>query len=1088
MNRIIVHLVAMLALACAGVASAQTTTETFETFSAGATQFVSGGVTFDIISNATPVFDIYYSGSNLYGWNGSAKDSTFIDNTAAAYTGVLPNFSLKKHSASDPNFQVGSFWLFLSQFANYGNLGSGGSVTVTGKLGGTTVFTIPTVSSGFTTSIATTNGFSKIDLATAAWGSNANKTIDELQIVTAGNFEYVALDALTWTKAAGLTITTNVSPAGAGSLTCTPNPVSPGGTATCTGTPGANYELNTISGCGGTTSTSSSFTTGTVNAACTVTAAFVPKLDANISLTSNVSCRGGSNGVAGVSVVAGTGISPYAYSWSPSGGTSATISGLAANTYTVTVTDARSISVQRQATITQPAAVLALGTASIADGVVGASYSQAFAASGGTPGYSYSYASGAVPGLSFSGANLSGAPTATGSYTIGVTVQDANSCTNTKNYTMQVRATVGGTVTGLAAGSFLLLANGADTATVSANGAFAFPTPQALSAFYHVTVAAQPSSPLQQCTVTSGDGIISSGNVTTVAVDCKRLYTVSTTVLPSSNTGTLSCTSTQVASGSTTTCTATPQPGYLLDKISGCGGADSQTSPFTAGPVTADCTVSASFVPTLSAAITQTNPPSCNGGSNGSLTATPSGGFSPYTYAWSPSGGSGANANGLAAGNYTVTVKDARNNQTTANATLADPSAIVLGSVTPPDGVNGVAYAQTTFTATGGTPPLSFAISTVGGGALPNGLTLASDGTLSGTPTVSGPFTFKVMATDANGCQQSGAQTTVQIRSTIGGTVSGLGAGASLTLANGADTKTVNANGPFAFPTPADSGSAYAVSLQNVSATPPQFCDVTNGAGTVGTGNVGDVAVNCATQLALGVNDDTDYATYGESLDYVVGVHNPTTVAASGVQVAVTLSPTFDPSATTWQCLSSGDGSTCASSGSGAALAGTASLPGGATAMWALHARIDPATTQGAADVAVTATYAAPWSDSDTLVIFRDGFDAAAVANEALSPARADAIVAGGETATFMPAPASSRLIDPLLTLPSSRGIVRVQRLNVTNAPWLRLHWIDAGREHASAWQRADGNAPLALGAADRVILLEGRGVSAQLPLDPARH
>ena len=61
-------------------------------------------------------------------------------------------------------------------------------------------------------------------------------------------------------------------------------------------------------------------------------------------------------------------------------------------------------------------------------------------------------------------------------------------------------------------------------------------------------------------------------------------------------------------------------------------------------------------------------------------------------------------------------------------------------------------------------------------------------------------------------------------------------------------------------------------------------------------------------------------------------------------------------------------------SGSGAALAGTATVPGGATALWALHAKIDPATTQDTADVDVTATYTAPWSDSDTLVIFRDGF------------------------------------------------------------------------------------------------------------------
>ena len=1094
MNRPIGILIAMLALACACAARAQTTTENFEGLAAGATQFTSNGVTFDIVSNAAPVFDIYDSGSSLYGWNGSAKDAKFIDNTRSAadggYWGVLPNFSVKKHGTSDPNFQVGSFWLFLSKFVNYGSLGSGGSVTVTGKLGGTTVFTTPAVSSGFTTSISTTNGFSKIDLAAAAWGNNANKTIDELQIVTTGNFEYVALDALTWTKVAGFTITTSVTPAGAGTLTCTPNPVSPGGTAACTATPGANYELNTISGCGGTTSTSSSFTTGAVNAACTVTAAFVPRLDANISLTSGVSCRGGNNGAASVAVVAGTGISPYGYSWAPSGGTNATATGLAANTYTVTVTDARSISVQRQATITQPAAVLALGTASIAGGVVGAPYSQAFTAGGGTPGYGYGYASGSVPGLSFSGANLSGTPTATGSYNIGVTVQDANGCTDTKNYPMQVRATVGGNATGLAAGSFLLLANGSDTVTVSASGPFAFPAPQAQGATYHVTVAAQPSSPPQQCTVTSGDGTIGSGNVSSVAVDCKRLYTVSAAVDPPSS-GTLTCTSTQVASGSTTSCMASPASGYLLDRISGCGGTDSQTSPFTAGPVTGDCTVTAKFVPVLSAAMTQTVQPSCNGGSNGSLQVTPTGGFSPYTYAWSPnglSGGTTQNVNGLPAGSYTVTVTDARDNQTTASATLTYPPALVFGSVTPPDGVNGAAYASTTFIASGGTPPLTFALSAFDGGALPDGLTLAPDGTLSGTPTVSGAFAFRVVARDANSCEQSRAQSTVHIRSTIGGTVSGLAAGASVTLANGADTITVNADGTFTFPTPVDSGSAYGVTVQNVSATPPQFCGVASGAGTVGTANVADVTVSCAAGLALGVNDDTDYASYGESLDYLVGVHNPTAIDASGVQVAATLSAAFNAATSSWQCLSNGsNGVVCNAGPVGGALADTATVPAGQSALWALHAQIDPAATAGTATVDVTATYASPWSDTNTLVIFRNGFDAAAAALEALSQARADAVVNGGAVATFTPAAASGRLIDDVLVLSSTGGTIRVQRLNAGAAPWLRLHWLDARGARVNAWQRASGTAPLGIGTAPgadgRVILLEGEGISTQLAL-----
>ncbi|TAL58018.1 MAG: T9SS type B sorting domain-containing protein [Bacteroidetes bacterium] len=49
---------------------------------------------------------------------------------------------------------------------------------------------------------------------------------------------------------------------------------------------------------------------------------------------------------------------------------------------------------------------------------------------------------------------------------------------------------------------------------------------------------------------------------------------------------------------------------------------------------------------------------SCFGGSNGSITASASGGTSPYTYSWNPSAGTSSAATGLSSGNYTLTVTD----------------------------------------------------------------------------------------------------------------------------------------------------------------------------------------------------------------------------------------------------------------------------------------------------------------------------------------------------------------------------------------------------------------------------------------------
>jgi hypothetical protein len=70
-----------------------------------------------------------------------------------------------------------------------------------------------------------------------------------------------------------------------------------------------------------------------------------------------------------------------------------------------------------------------------------------------------------------------------------------------------------------------------------------------------------------------------------------------------------------------------------------------------------------------------------------------------------------------------------------------------ISAGSPPPGENGVAYPGYTFTvASGGSPPFSWAVTS---GALPTDLTLASNGSLSGTPTATDSFTFTVTVTDS---------------------------------------------------------------------------------------------------------------------------------------------------------------------------------------------------------------------------------------------------------------------------------------------------------------------------------------------------
>ncbi|HUZ87811.1 MAG TPA: putative Ig domain-containing protein [Candidatus Baltobacterales bacterium] len=73
-----------------------------------------------------------------------------------------------------------------------------------------------------------------------------------------------------------------------------------------------------------------------------------------------------------------------------------------------------------------------------------------------------------------------------------------------------------------------------------------------------------------------------------------------------------------------------------------------------------------------------------------------------------------------------------------------------LQASTPPfhAGEVGVAYTPVTLAATGGVQPYTWTITT---GALPDGLTLGSDGSVSGTPTRAGGFSFTIQLADSGG-------------------------------------------------------------------------------------------------------------------------------------------------------------------------------------------------------------------------------------------------------------------------------------------------------------------------------------------------
>jgi gliding motility-associated-like protein len=172
---------------------------------------------------------------------------------------------------------------------------------------------------------------------------------------------------------------------------------------------------NTASGCNTTTTSSA----GTLA---------VSHMTFGANGVSNVACHGGSNGVAVVSPIAGTyvgTISQLTYSWSPFGGASRAATGLPAGTYQVTVTDIIGCSATQTVVIGEPAVLRAFprvnSNVSIRGGSDGAA---SIAATGGTPGYYYTW-------LPSGGSGTTATGLSAGNYSVALV--DDNSCTITSN-------------------------------------------------------------------------------------------------------------------------------------------------------------------------------------------------------------------------------------------------------------------------------------------------------------------------------------------------------------------------------------------------------------------------------------------------------------------------------------------------------------------------------------------------------------------------------------------------------------------------------------------------------------------------------
>lgn len=556
--------------------------------------------------------------------------------------------------------------------------------------------------------------------------------------------------------------------------------------------------------------------------------------------------------VAGsVPFVASGGNAPYTYALSgtlPAGITFNTVTGTLSGTATeggtypisVTARDSTNgasapyaVSQPYSLAVAPPTIVI---DTSLAAGTVGVPYSQVLAASGGLAPYSYSITSGALPsGVTLSGSGtLSGTPTSGGTYTFVVGTIDAGGFDGARAYAWVIDApgivvdptSLPNPSQGVPYNVTVTASGGIAPYTYSATG----PLPPGLSLNPAGVLSGVPTmAGSSSFTITATDSATGAGPYTG-----SRTYTVVTAAGPSIDQTTLANARAGVAYTATLSATGGSAP-YTYAVVAGALPPGVSFSP--AGSFQGTPTAAGNYALTL--AVTDANAVSSQRplvlavdtpllalspapgaltltyGTVNTVAFTGSGGTAPYSYSLSgtlPQGvafnaGTGTlSGTPVQSGTFTVTVT-ARDSTTgtgapfetvqTYSLNVAAPT-IVVAPASLPAGEVGVAYTQTVV-ATGGVASYSYAVTA---GALPAGLTLAADGTLSGVPTAGGTFNLTVSATDANAFTGSqtyslviNAPTVTLTPATLPNASQGLAYSAALTATGGVGPYTFTVSG-----------------------------------------------------------------------------------------------------------------------------------------------------------------------------------------------------------------------------------------------------------------------------------------------------
>ncbi|MCB9285014.1 MAG: choice-of-anchor L domain-containing protein [Lewinellaceae bacterium] len=431
--------------------------------------------------------------------------------------------------------------------------------------------------------------------------------------------------------------------------------------------------------------------------------------------TTNPGCNGGNTGSINLNVSNGT--SPYTYIWS-NGNTTEDPSGLAAGTYTVTVTDANGCEQTASATLTDPPALTA-STNSVNPGCNGASTGSIdLTVGGGTSPYTYNWSNG----------NTIQDPNNLPAGTYSVTVTDAHGCTQTASVTLSEPPDLTASATGTDPPC-----NGTNTGSINLTVGGGTPAYTYLwSNGSNLQNPANLPAGAYTVTVTDSHGCT---EVTSVTLSQPPQLTASATGTPPTCNGGSDGSINLTVGGGTPTFTYLWSNGNNTQNPANLPAGTYTVTVTDANGCTKTTSVTLNNPPQINAT-TQVINPGCNGANTGSINLSVSSGTSPYTFLWS-NGSTLQNPTGLGAGAYTVTVTDANGCTKVASASLVDPP-LLNASVANVQQVDCAhPSGSITTSVSGGTPGYSYQWSPSGSGPNPTGLPAG---------------TYTATVTDANGC------------------------------------------------------------------------------------------------------------------------------------------------------------------------------------------------------------------------------------------------------------------------------------------------------------------------------------------------